>query len=62
LTAACQQKGAHLLAPQLRHWYAHDRALSARPLRGALQTLPVRVKLPVSSWTAAEATRIDFCR
>ena len=55
-----KQKGAHLLAPHNRHVDAYDRAVSARPLRGAPRTLTVVSKFPVSIWTAAEATRIGF--
>jgi hypothetical protein len=49
------KKRAHLLTPQDRHWYAQEGTLSARPVLGVLQAVSFFSKLPVLSWTAAEA-------
>jgi hypothetical protein len=35
-------KRAYLLTPSHRHWYAFNRTLSARPIRGVLRALPVK--------------------
>jgi hypothetical protein len=57
-----QEKGGVLThAPEQAPEDALGGTLSAHPLRGARRAPSTCLKLPVSFWTAAEATRNDFC-
>ena len=56
--ALSKRKRRDLLTPQLRHWYAFNGTLSGTPDLGVPRTVSVCVKLPVSSWTAAEAANL----